>query len=38
LFPSVREGTSGADLDVERLRVFAEEIAPELGWKPAAHQ
>jgi alkanesulfonate monooxygenase SsuD/methylene tetrahydromethanopterin reductase-like flavin-dependent oxidoreductase (luciferase family) len=38
LFPSVREGTSGADLDIERLRVFAEEIAPELGWKPAAHQ
>jgi len=38
LFPSVREGTSGADLDVERLRVFAEEIAPELGWKPAAFQ
>jgi alkanesulfonate monooxygenase SsuD/methylene tetrahydromethanopterin reductase-like flavin-dependent oxidoreductase (luciferase family) len=38
LFPSVREGTSGADLDVERLRVFAEEIAPELGWKPAADQ
>jgi hypothetical protein len=38
LFPSVREGTSGADLDVERLRVFAEEIAPELGWKPAARQ
>jgi len=38
LFPSVREGTSGADLDVERLRVFAEEIAPELGWKPVAHE
>lgn len=38
LFPSVRTGTSGADLDIERLRVFAEEIAPELGWKPAAHQ
>jgi alkanesulfonate monooxygenase SsuD/methylene tetrahydromethanopterin reductase-like flavin-dependent oxidoreductase (luciferase family) len=38
LFPSVREGTSGADLDVERLRLFAEEIAPELGWKPPAHQ
>jgi alkanesulfonate monooxygenase SsuD/methylene tetrahydromethanopterin reductase-like flavin-dependent oxidoreductase (luciferase family) len=38
LFPSVREGTSGADLDIERLRVFAEEIAPELGWKPTAHQ
>ena len=38
LFPSVREGTSGADLDIERLRVFAEEIAPELGWKPAALQ
>ena len=37
LFPSVREGTSGADLDVERLRVFAEEIAPELGWKPTAY-
>ncbi|AEV71198.1 flavin-dependent oxidoreductase, F420-dependent methylene-tetrahydromethanopterin reductase [Mycolicibacterium rhodesiae NBB3] len=37
LFPSVREGTSGADLDIERLQVFAEEIAPELGWKPAAH-
>jgi len=37
LFPSVREGTSGADLDVERLRLFAEEIAPELGWKPGAH-
>ena len=36
LFPSVRQGTSGADLDIERLRVFAEEIAPELGWKPAA--
>jgi alkanesulfonate monooxygenase SsuD/methylene tetrahydromethanopterin reductase-like flavin-dependent oxidoreductase (luciferase family) len=35
LFPSVREGTSGADLDIERLRVFADEIAPELGWKPA---
>jgi len=34
LFPAVRTGTSGADLDVERLRVFAEEIAPELGWKP----
>ena len=38
LFPSVREGTSGADLDVERLRMFAEEIAPELGWKPASHE
>lgn len=38
LFPSVREGTLGADLDVERLRVFAEEIAPELGWKPTALQ
>ena len=38
LFPSVRQGTAGADLDIERLRVFAEEIAPELGWKPAAHQ
>jgi alkanesulfonate monooxygenase SsuD/methylene tetrahydromethanopterin reductase-like flavin-dependent oxidoreductase (luciferase family) len=36
LFPSVREGTFGADLDVERLRLFAEQIAPELGWKPAA--
>lgn len=36
LFPSVREGTLGADLDVERLRLFAEEIAPRLGWKPAA--
>ncbi|CAJ1580028.1 LLM class flavin-dependent oxidoreductase [[Mycobacterium] wendilense] len=36
LFPSVREGTYGADLDAERLRLFAEEIAPELGWKPAA--
>jgi alkanesulfonate monooxygenase SsuD/methylene tetrahydromethanopterin reductase-like flavin-dependent oxidoreductase (luciferase family) len=35
LFPSVREGTPGADLNVERLRLFAEEIAPELGWKPA---
>lgn len=35
LFPSVRTGTAGADLDIERLRVFAEEIAPELGWKPA---
>jgi len=35
LFPSVRTGTAGADLDVERLRIFAEEIAPELGWKPA---
>jgi alkanesulfonate monooxygenase SsuD/methylene tetrahydromethanopterin reductase-like flavin-dependent oxidoreductase (luciferase family) len=38
LFPSVREGTLGADLNVERLRLFAEEIAPELGWKPAAYQ
>jgi alkanesulfonate monooxygenase SsuD/methylene tetrahydromethanopterin reductase-like flavin-dependent oxidoreductase (luciferase family) len=38
LFPSVRDGTFGADLNVERLRLFAEEIAPELGWKPAAHQ
>jgi alkanesulfonate monooxygenase SsuD/methylene tetrahydromethanopterin reductase-like flavin-dependent oxidoreductase (luciferase family) len=38
LFPSVREGTFGADLNVERLRLFAEEIAPELGWKPAASQ
>lgn len=38
LFPSVREGTFGADLNVERLRLFAEEIAPELGWKPAANQ
>lgn len=38
LFPSVRTGTSGADLDVERLRVFAEEIAPELGWKPSVDQ
>jgi alkanesulfonate monooxygenase SsuD/methylene tetrahydromethanopterin reductase-like flavin-dependent oxidoreductase (luciferase family) len=38
LFPSVREGTSGADLNVERLRLFAEDIAPELGWKPAANQ
>mgnify|MGYP001806361877 CR=1 FL=1 len=38
LFPSVRTGTEGADLNVERLRIFAEEIAPELGWKPAAHQ
>lgn len=37
LFPSVREGTFGADLDIERLRTFAEEIAPELGWKPATH-
>jgi hypothetical protein len=37
LFPSVRTGTAGADLNVERLRLFAEEIAPELGWKPAAH-
>ena len=37
LFPSVRTGTAGADLNVERLRVFAEEIAPELGWKPAAN-
>ncbi|MDT5340489.1 MAG: hypothetical protein QOD90_5994 [Mycobacterium sp.] len=37
LFPSVREGTLGADLDVRRLRLFAEEIAPELGWKPAAN-
>ena len=36
LFPSVREGTPGADVNVERLRLFAEEIAPELGWKPAA--
>jgi len=36
LFPSVRTGTAGADLDIERLRIFAEEIAPELGWKPAA--
>ncbi len=35
LFPSVREGTAGADLDVDRLRLFADEIAPELGWKPA---
>ncbi|TDO18030.1 alkanesulfonate monooxygenase SsuD/methylene tetrahydromethanopterin reductase-like flavin-dependent oxidoreductase (luciferase family) [Mycobacterium sp. BK086] len=38
LFPSVREGTAGADLDVERLRLFAEDIAPELGWKPAVVQ
>ena len=38
LFPSVREGTFGADLNVERLRLFGEEIAPELGWKPAAYQ
>lgn len=38
LFPSVREGTLGADLAIERLRVFAEEVAPELGWKPAAHE
>lgn len=38
LFPSVRTGTSGADLDVERLRVFAEEIAPKLGWKPSVGQ
>lgn len=38
LFPSVRKGTVGADLDIERLRVFAEEVAPELGWKPAAHE
>lgn len=38
LFPSVRTGTAGADLNVERLRIFAEEIAPELGWKPAASQ
>lgn len=38
LFPSVRAGTSGADLDIERLRVFAEEVAPELGWKPVALQ
>jgi alkanesulfonate monooxygenase SsuD/methylene tetrahydromethanopterin reductase-like flavin-dependent oxidoreductase (luciferase family) len=38
LFPSVRTGTAGADLNIERLRLFAEEIAPELGWKPAAHQ
>jgi hypothetical protein len=38
LFPSVRTGTWGADLDVERLRVFAEEIAPELGWKPPVGQ
>ncbi|WP_445169069.1 LLM class flavin-dependent oxidoreductase [Mycolicibacterium sp. Dal123E01] len=37
LFPSVRTGTAGADLDIERLRIFAEEIAPELGWKPAAN-
>ncbi|QEN15680.1 LLM class flavin-dependent oxidoreductase [Mycobacterium sp. ELW1] len=37
LFPSVRTGTAGADLNVERLRFFAEEIAPELGWKPAAN-
>lgn len=37
LFPSVRDGTFGADLNVERLRLFAEEIAPELGWKPAAN-
>ena len=36
LFPSVRTGTEGADLNIERLRIFAEEIAPELGWKPAA--
>lgn len=38
LFPSVRTGTVGADLNVERLRILAEEIAPELGWKPAASQ
>jgi alkanesulfonate monooxygenase SsuD/methylene tetrahydromethanopterin reductase-like flavin-dependent oxidoreductase (luciferase family) len=38
LFPSVRTGTAGADLNVDRLRIFAEEIAPELGWKPAASQ
>ena len=36
LFPSVRTGTAGADLDIDRLRIFAEDIAPELGWKPAA--
>lgn len=33
-----RRDPDGADLNVERLRLFAEEIAPELGWKPATSQ
>ena len=32
LFPAAGNSTPGADLDIERLELFAREIAPELGW------
>jgi alkanesulfonate monooxygenase SsuD/methylene tetrahydromethanopterin reductase-like flavin-dependent oxidoreductase (luciferase family) len=32
LYPAAGKSTPGADLDIERLRIMAEEIAPALGW------
>ncbi|MGW5523937.1 LLM class flavin-dependent oxidoreductase [Gordonia sp. NPDC003950] len=34
LYPAAGNGTPGADLDIHRLQLFAEEIAPALGWVP----
>jgi alkanesulfonate monooxygenase SsuD/methylene tetrahydromethanopterin reductase-like flavin-dependent oxidoreductase (luciferase family) len=36
LFPAAGNATPGADLDIARLEHFAKEVAPALGWTPAA--
>lgn len=35
LYPAAGRSTPGADLDIHRLTVMAEEIAPALGWSRA---
>ncbi|WP_159501249.1 LLM class flavin-dependent oxidoreductase [Microbacterium sp. 18062] len=36
LYPAAGNSTPGADLDIERLELFATRIAPALGWRPPA--
>ena len=37
LYPAAGRSTPGADLDIRRLQVMAEEIAPALGWQRPGH-